>query len=331
MEYATTRDSEKRYSPHQVLRQDRGGDGGLFLPVTPPELNLKELGQIPFTARIARVLNLLFDGGLSQWDVDFCVGRHPVKAVPLPQKMVLLECWHNRQGSLKHMVSTLAARLRQDGEPVATEFVELAVRIAILAAVFAENLPEEPVDVAVVSGELYAATAACYGKNWGLPIGNIILCCNENGGLWELFHRGQLRTDALSVPTATPGADVCLPMELERLLHAWGGTREVDRYLEAVRRGAVYEMEELPQWDFSVSVVGRQRMMDALRSVAAIGTLLSPYDGLCYGGLLDHRARFREIRPALLLSERAPALDAEMVTAALGRWPEELDTWEERG
>lgn len=336
MQYVTTRNGRDRFTPQQVLREDRGADGGFFLPTPMPAFSqeyLKELEKLPFTGRIAQILNGLFDTNITQWDVDFCVGRHPVRVISLPQKIELLQCWHNRHRSFAGMVRILASRLRQDGEEIATEWVEIAVRLAILAARFAQSPESESVDVAVVGGELFGAASVWYAKNAGLPIGRILLCCNENSGMWELLHRGQLRTGALSVPTATPEADVAVPAGLERLLFAVAGTGEVKRYLEVCRRGGTYMPEEpvlaALREDLRVVVTGVQRMEAALRGVYANGILLSPYDGLCHGGILDYRAQSGENRPCLILSERSPVLDRRTVENAFceGALPE--DIWEE--
>lgn len=95
-------------------------------------------------------------------------------------------------------------------------------------------------DISVVCGNFDLPMSAWYARAWGLPIGNIICCCNENGNLWNLIHHGQFRTDMVSTPTGTPEADVTLPAGLERLIYACGGLAEVDIYLDACRRGGMY-------------------------------------------------------------------------------------------
>lgn len=325
MVYATTRNPEKPYPPQKALKDDRGPDGGLFLPASMPRyepVQLRALGELPFTARIAWMLNALCDTELTQWDVDFCVNRHPVRLVSLPQKILLAQCWHNQEGSLSYMEEALCARLRQDGKSVPTDWGKIALRIAILFALFTdEGSPrEQDVDVSVVCGEFYDPISAWYAREFGLPIGRIVLCCNENSAIWELFHRGQLRTDGVSVKTATPEADVALPLGLERLIFASGGVREVERFLEAVRSGRPYcpdepVLENLRR-GFHVSVVGKYRMEAAIRSVYACGTLLGPYDGLCHAGLLDERATTGHNGPGLILSARSPKLDLQAVSAA---------------
>lgn len=332
MEYVTTRNQRESYTAQQALQGDRGDCGGLFVPAQAPDYSrevLEELWALPFTARIAQVLNGLFDTAITQWDVDFCVGRHPIRLIPLPQKILLAQCWHNWEGSLSYLVRVLASRLRSDGKPVAGEWTEVAVRLALLLAILGEARQyvdfsqKEKVDISTLSGEFFGPISAWYARSWGAPIGSIVCCCNENNQMWELLHRGQLRTDGVATQTALPLADVAVPVGLERLIYAAGGSGEVCRYQEILRQGGVYtpgeELLEQMARGMAVSVVGRQRMEDTLRSVRACGTLLSPYDGLCHAGLLDHRTKTGNRDWALILSERSPKLDLAVVNAAFDR------------
>ena len=161
-----------------------------------------------------------------------------------------------------------------------------------------------------------------YAKQWGLPVGKIICCCNENSGLWELLCHGQLRTDAASVRTAIPGADAALPEQLERLVFEAGGTAEVERYLEVCRRGGTYTPADALLADmsraFRVSVVSSTRIGQTISSVYRTHNyVLSPAAALAYAGLMDARAKPGLGKNALLLAEKSPALDAAFTAAAL--------------
>lgn len=329
MLYVTTRNHRDAYTAQRVLAGDRGPEGGLFVPFRMPAYSqgdLQALWALPFTARIARVLNSLFGTSITQWDVDFCVGRHPVRLVRLPQKILLAQCWHNREGDLSYLVRVLASRLRADGKPIAGEWTEVAVRAALLLAILGEvpgaaQIPQgQKVDISLLSGEFCGPISAWYARLWGAPIGSIVCCCNENNMLWELFHRGQLRTDGVAAATAIPLADVAVPLGLERLIYAAGGSLEVGRYLDTVRQGGIYAPNEgilgPMTRGMGASVVGKQRMEATLRSVYACGTLLGPYDGLCHAGLLDHRTKTGGREWALIFSERAPELDRMLVDQA---------------
>lgn len=342
MLYVTTRNHRDVCPARRALEEDRGPDGGLFLPTPTPAFSqedLEKLWALPFTARIAQVLNALLDTAITQWDVDFCVGRHPVKLVPLPQKILLAQCWHNWEGDLSYLVRVLASRLRPDGEPISSDWVEVAVRIALLLAILGEAREYvdisrgQKMDVSLLSGEFYGPISAWYARDWGAPIGSIVCCCNENNQIWELLHRGQLHTDGVATPTATPLADVAVPLGLERLIYAVGGPTEVRRYLEAIRQGLVYSPDETVldtmAWGLTASVVGRQRMEGTMRSVWACGTLLGPYDGLCHAGLMDHRTRTGSREWALIFSERSPKRDRAVTESAFAGSPPIFENLEE--
>ena len=341
MLYVTTRNNRDAYTAQRVLRENRGPDGGLYLPFRAPgfsQADLDALAEKSFNSCVAEVLNLLFNTKLTQWDVDFCVGRYPVRLVNLPQRILMAECWHNPKENFGYMAGQLAARLRADGEGIPSDWAEIGVRIAVLFGIFGElkragmAYSEKKVDISVVSGDFAGPISAGYARSWGLPIGNIVCCCNENGNLWDLIHHGQLRTDAVSVKTATTDADVTLPAGLERLVFASGGTLEVNRYLEVCRRGGMYcpndgVMAKLRK-GLHVSVVSTRRMESTIPSVYSTSAyLLSPYGALCHAGLLDYRAKTGESRLALVISEKSPVQDAAVVAKALGVSEKELEAY----
>lgn len=338
MLYVTTRNNRDAYTAQRVLRENRGPDGGLYLPFRSPtfsQADIDSLAEKSFNKCVADMLNLLFNTKLSQWDVDFCVGRYPVRLVNLPQRIIMGECWHNPEWNYTRMVRSLVCQIRGEEGAVPSDWAEIGVRIAVLFGIFGELMrsgvasADKKVDISVVSGDFSAPMSAWYAREWGLPIGNIVCCCNENGNLWDLVHHGQLRTDVVSIKTDTPDADVTLPVGLERLIFASGGALEVSRYLEVCRRGGMYcpndgVFSKLHQ-GLQVSVVSGGRMETTIPSVYRTSAyLLSPYSALCYAGLLDYRARTGESRYAIVLSERSPVCDAEIVAKALGISEEEL-------
>ena len=161
-----------------------------------------------------------------------------------------------------------------------------------------------------------------YAKRWGLPVGKIICCCNENNALWELVCHGQLRTDTVRVPTMLPEADVTVPDHLERLIYAYGGVPETGRYLECCRRGNVYHPSDsvLMQLrrDFLISVVSSARIGTIIPGVYRThGRLITTGTALAYGGLLDCRAKTASVEYALVWSEEGPAAQTERLADIL--------------
>lgn len=338
MLYVTTRNNRDAYTAQRVLRENRGPDGGLYVPFRAPSFSREDilgLGGKPFNQCVADVLNKLFNTKLTAWDVEFAAGRCPVRLSNLPGKSILAECWHNPVGSFDAMVSTLAGALRGGQPGTDGGWGRVAVGIAVLFGIFGELIRDgigdfdKKVDVSVVSGEFDLPMSAWYARAWGLPIGSIVCCCNENGNLWDFLHHGQLRTDAVSVETLTTEADVTLPDGLERLIFACGGIEEVARYLEVCRRGGTYCPSDVLlsrlREGVDVSVVGTRRMETTISTIyGSCGCILSPYSALAYAGLLDVRAKTGENRPALVLEEKSPVRDGETAARALGITVEEL-------
>lgn len=324
MLYITTRSRRDAYTTQRALRENRGPDGGMYLPFRGPSYTPEEwkaLAAAPFGQRVAEILNRLFGTRLTCWDVDVCIGRSPVPIVPLGHRTLTAELWRNPGESYDHMARELAAQLLDESK-YGTGWVAIALRIAVLFGIYGQLNTEEPTDISVISGDFTAPISAFYAKQWGLPIGTIICCCNENSGLWELLCHGQLRTDATNVHTAIPEADVALPEQLERLVFEAGGEAEVARYLEVCRRGGTYApsdpvLADMSR-DFRVSVVSSSRIGQTIASVYRTHNyVLPPSAALAYAGLMDARAKPGLKKTALILSEKSPALDGRLTAASL--------------
>lgn len=308
------------------------------MPLSAEEI--QALAGKSFNRCVAETLNRLFNTRLSGWDVDFCIGRYSVRLEKLNQRILMGECWHNLEWEFPRMIRALAALVRGDQklETIPGDWTCVGVRIAVLFGIFGELMRAEiassgkPVDVVVTAGDFAAPMGAWYARFLGLPIGNIVSCCNDNGSIWDLFHHGQIRTDTVAIPTNTPQLDITLPSGLERLIYACGGVSEVHKYIEICRRGGNYCPDEVMLSRLSqgmhVSVISQRRMEATILNVYANNRyLLSPYAALQYAGLMDYRARTGESRYALILSERSPELDRNVVAKAIGIDPRKLEEY----
>lgn len=305
----------------------------MYLPFRTPKFSAEEINALAeksFGQNVADILNLLFKLKLTGWDVDFSIGRYPVRLENLRHRIIMAESWHNPQWNYDRLVNNLVSHLCKEAA-IPGDWAEIAVRIAVLFGIFGElkRCGIERADISVVSGDFSAPISAWYARQWGLPIGNIICCCNENNNLWDLICHGQLRTDTLSISTATPEADVALPDDLERLIYECGGIPEVERYLAACRQGRMYcpsdaVLSKLRKGLF-VSVVSSDRMENTIPGVYRTNNyLLSPCSALAYAGLLDYRAKTGETRHAIVLAEKSPICDAQTVAKYLGITVDEL-------
>lgn len=333
MLYVTTRNNRDPYTAYRAMHEFRGPDGGFFLPFRHPkfsEAELDALAEKSFGQCVADVLNRLCNSHLTGWDVDFCCGRAPVRLTSLRHKILIAEAWHTPTGTFRHVTKALAERLSCNGDKV-SDWMEIAVRAAVFFGIFGELKRNgmEQADISVVSGDFTLPISAWYARHWGLPIGRILCCCNENNAVWELFCHGQLRTDAISISTMIPEADVALPIGLERLIYDTGGIQEAQKYLDCCRLGSPYYpgdriLTKLRSGIY-VSVVSTHRLETTIPSVYRThGYCMTPSVALAYAGLLDYRAKTGETGPVLVWAEENPALHAQTISRITGIPEEEI-------
>lgn len=339
MLYVTTRINQDAFTAHRSLTENRGPEGGLFMPMRMPVIPRAEIAAVAdksFGRNVADVMNLLFNSKLDSWAVEFAIGRYPVRLVSLSSKMTVAESWHNPQWKFDRLARNLAkAVLDTEEELEITDWMLIASRIAVLFGVFGELMRDglvsidTPLDIAVPCGDFSAPMAAWYARAWGLPIGTIVVCCNENSAPWNLLHQGELRTDTVAMRTILPECDHAVPADLERLIYSALGAAEARRFCDICRKGGNYylrdeQLKQLRQGMY-VSVVSRQRTESMILSIYKNnGYISDPYTALAHSGLLDYRSRTGERRPALLLSEESPAFSLNMVSGCLGISQREL-------
>lgn len=339
MLYATTRSNADPVTAHRALTDLCAEDGGLYIPYRLPELSGEEVASLKdktFGQAAASILNLFFGCKLDGWDVDFAIGRYPIRCVPMSHRIVIAETWHNLQWDFSRMIRSLVSLVAGEEISEPGNWATIAVRIAAITGILAELYRSgmlkngEIADISVTSGDFSAPMAAYYARKMGLPIANIVVCCNENSAPWDLIYKCELRTGAVALHTTTPDCDQTLPLGLERFIHACGGVEEVAGYLEICRRGEVYfpgeDVYPNMRRDTHASVVGSKRILSAIPNLYNTNSYLPGlYTALAYSGLLDYRARTGESRLAIVLSEQSPVCHAQVVAAAMGMEPEELE------
>ncbi len=341
MLYATTRNNSDPVTAHRALTEYNAPDGGLYRPYRLPELSEQEIAALKdktFGKAAADILNLFFGCKLDGWDVEFAIGRYPIRCVPMSHRIVIAETWHNLDWDFSRMAQCLVnlAAGEEIGQP--GDWAITAVRIAALFGIVSDLLhsgtlqPGEKADISVASRDFSALMAAWYARKMGLPIASIVVCCNENSAPWDLIYKGQLRTGTQAVATATPDCDHTLPRSMERFIHECGGEAEVARYLDICKRGEVYIPSEdvypVMRKDTHASVVGSKRVLSAIPNLYKTNSYLPGlYTALAYSGMLDYRARTGASRMAIVLSEQSPVCHADSVCAAMGIPPGELENY----
>ena len=326
MLYVTTRDKHDTYTVHFANRSDRGPDGGLYLPFRMPKLepdDLLALKEQTFGQRIAQILNGFFSVQLTGWDVELCAGKTPVKLISMRNRILLVETWHNHDQEFAFLEQSLAARICEDlGDRKPTSWMRIAMRIAVLFAVYGELLAndvctvDQKIDVSVASGDFVAPMAVWYGRQMGLPIANIV-CSHDKSSVWDLIHHGEVRTDT------------GIPENLERLVYATLGIEENLRFCDVCSKGRLYTtpvgmLDTLRQGMYA-SVVSQERLSAVIPNVYhTSGHVFDSMTAMAYAGLQDYRAKTGESRPALLFSERSPVHSSAEIAAAMEISEQEL-------
>ena len=335
MLYLTTRDKADAFTAARALTEDRGPDGGLFVPYKFPEVqDLAELKKKTSGQATADILNLFFGTNLTGWDLDFSVGRTPVKLVPMNYRILLAEAWHNHDWDFSGSAGDLVSRVLGEDQAVSA-WGWTAMRIACLFGVFSDlvrtGAADEArlVDLAVPCGDFSMVLAAWMARKMGRPIGTVICSCNENSGAWDLLNYGQLHTDAPSEQTELPECDYAVPPHLEAYIYQVLGPWQAKKFADCCTKRRIYapadaETQLLRQGIFA-AVVSQKRTGEIISSVDQTnGLILEPYSALAFAGLQDYRAKTGESRPALIWSERSPARQAALTARALGISEEKL-------
>ena len=333
MLYVTTRNKNDAHTAHKTLVLDKT-ENGLFIPYQLPALSPEDIAAFAdrsFGQNVAEVLNMFFSARLDGWDVDFSIGRYPVKLIPMNRKIVVAEAWHNPDSDFARIVRNLSGRLAGHDENacVPSNWAWIAIRIAVLFGIYGVALRQglaaqgALIDIALPACDFSGPMAVWYAREMGLPVGNIICSCNENSALWELLHHGSMRTDLVAQSTNTPECDVGVPAGIERLISTVLGTDEAVRFRDTCAQGLVYapgdDKIEALRNGLYIAVVGQMRMESVIYNVYRTNTyLLDPYSALAYGGLQDHRSAAGEGRTTLLISERSPICSAATVAKAMG-------------
>ncbi len=333
MQYVTTRNKENRYNWLNALNETKAPDGGFFVPAQLPvftEAEIKAFAMKNPNQAVAEILNLFFDSELTRWDIDFTAGRYPVRLRSIVRRIAIAEMWHNCDWEFSRTVRDLAALVRgsRDTKMSAGTWFEIALRIGVLFGVFGELMRDgiaaldKKVDICVPSGDGNALLAAWYARSLGLPIGDMIICCNENNNLWNLIRQGEMRTGIPVKNTCTPDCDKIYPDSLEHLIFACGGCEEAARFAQCCQEERAFFPEnatlERMQTGIYVSVVGQHRVESTIPTIYKNhGYVFGPYSALCYAGLTDYRSHTGSSSFALIPSERGALRDDKFVAGEM--------------
>ena len=326
MLYVTTRGGSEIVTAHWAMTHDP--DAGQLIPRQEIRFD-GDIAKRSFNQNIAYALELLFQEKISAWDVDMALGKHPVDLMDLNSRTVEARLWWGADRGFSQFVDRLFRIFSADPlERPSTWFI-LSVRIAVLTGVIGKMMAEgriaegETIDISVPSMDFQFPMAAWYARKWGLPIGRILCCCNENNAPWALLHQEELRTDLPVRHTPTAACDQSVPAGLERLIYAVIGPAEAERFAQAVENRQRYRMEaehqRLLREEMAVTVVSQRRLRFLMPNLYRDGVWTpDPYTAMSFAGLVDHRAHTGETGRGLIICQEDPMFHAAVLEKELG-------------
>lgn len=325
MLYVTTRSNADTYTAYRTLVSDCGADGGRYVPFRVPSYTPEEIAAFKdksFNQTVAEILNMFFSCRLSSWDMDFDIGRNPVRLVPMNHRIVVAELWHNPKAKFSYIVERIHKKITQTDEikNAPADWVQIAVRIAAVFGIYSQMLGNgvlqvgQSVDFSVFNDCFATPMAVWYCRKMGLPINMIVCTCEEESNIWDFIHRGVF---------ASAAANESLLLGLERLVQGTLGLDEVQRFMDAYQKGKVYSVKEENLSDFNdgffCAVAGKNRAESTINSLFRSNSyIIDPCTALCYGGLQDYRARTGGNSLTVLLAERTPLDFKADISAATG-------------
>lgn len=333
MLYVSTRDRADSFTAYRALQEEKTPSGGLYVPYRLPDLtdDVKSMVGESFGENVAKILNLFFSADLSGWDVDFLVGRLPLRLVMMNHRLVVAELWRNHAQDYAYLEESLYRKLSGNALKKPTDWAKIAIRIAVLFGLFSELHRQgiECVDIAVATGDFSVPMAAWYARKMGLPIGKITCGCNENGAVWDLIHRGEFSTGAAITKTEYPGMDHSCPTSIERLIYSVHGLKEAQRYVSVCQKRGSYKLDDVALQilgdGLSAAVVSGKRTQSVIKSIyQTSGYIMDGYTATAYGSLQDYRSRTGESRLTLLLADQSPIHSLNQLTNILELSAEEI-------
>ena len=311
MLYLTTRDSKNACTAHKTLCTDMAQDGGLFVPYKFPYLEDDALSSVvhsTFGEAVAYILNLFFSVRLSGWDIDLQIGRSPIQIVSMNRKIITCELWKNPGSNVEHLIDTLYHCIATNAEhnQKATIWARTIIRVAILFGLYAQIVHENDdsfkIDISVGTQDMTELMAAYYARKIGLPIGQIICCCDAGDSLWDLLHGG-------AINTRNSGQSQLTAAEL--LICETLGHVQAQYFASVVARHGTFTLSEEDFSVFSAGIypvaVGSDRAESVISSVRrSAGYSIDTTAAITFGGLQDYRAQTGESCTTMLLVQSAP-------------------------
>ncbi len=154
-------------------------------------------------------------------------------------------------------------------------FARLIPQIAIYFHAYGQLLrqdkliPGETVNLVIPAGNFGNALAAWYAAQMGLPVNRLILATNRNRALLDIVKHGRVRPSRKANHTMTPGMDVLMPANIERLLYAVASPST--KYAEFFEAGKDFQLDKKDLKTigdiFSVGAIDEEPTSRAIRRI----------------------------------------------------------------
>lgn len=182
----------------------------------------------------------------------------------------------------------------------------------------------DTLDFCVPTGNFGNILAGWYAKQMGLPVGCFICASNENNVLTDFIQTGIYDKNRAFHTTISPSMDILVSSNLERLLHALCGCKDVKRFMTELYDLGRYSVGDGTlqriRRDFHAGCCDDDETRAAILSLfGETGYLMDTHTAVAYKVLCDHRADIGETAPAVVVSTASPFKFASDVLDALGK------------
>ena len=324
MLYMTTRDDVNLSTAHKALVTVNPPDGGEYVPYRFPQYtpqDIKQLENKSFFQTVEEILGQFFSLRLDNGPL---ISDYPVfyKTLEMSHRAVIAELWQNRTGTYKEFESHVIKQLATNAgaEICASEWPQIALRIAVFFALYGEMLrceridQDQTIDISVWNDDFVTPIAALYCRKMGLPINMIICTCGSDNDIWDFIHKGTVNTTMLSDLQRNG---------LERLIHMTLGMEESRSFANCCSGNKTYTVDEeklsIMNMGLFCVVAGKGRSGQVINSLFRMNTYIADnHTALAYGGLQDYRAKLGGSGSALRMSYDSPQHCLQDISAATG-------------
>ena len=311
MLYLTTRDGKYAYTAHKTLCSDVSPDGGIYIPYKLPDIEKNQMQAMlkkPFSDVVAQVLNMFFSAPLDARDIELRIGRTPLQLIQMNRKIAIAELWRNPGSGVEHIIEELyqSFAVNPEHSKRPTMWARVIIRIAILFGICAQlrqdGNEDEFIDISVNMQDITEFISAWYARAIGLPLGQIICCCDAGDGLWDILHGSSLNTRNINDSQLT----VAELLTCETLGH-----EQAQRLISVASRKGTFSLSEEEHAQFAKGIypvaIGPDRSDTVISSVrSSTGYIIDSSAAITYGGLQDYRAQTGESCLTILLAQFAP-------------------------